>query len=169
MPKKLEIEKKFIIAYPDEDYLKSLPECTYSDIEQIYLVCGDDTLSERIRKRGLPGDYKYYHTVKRHITAGTREESEELITEEEYEELKLRADPKLSAIHKTRYVIPYKGQILEIDVFPFWDRQAYLEVELEYFSIDPEIPDYIKCMCDVTADFKYSNHALAHRIPDQII
>ena len=83
MPKKLEIEKKFIIAYPDEDYLKSLPECTYSDIEQIYLVCGDDTLSERIRKRGLPGDYKYYHTVKRHITAGTREESEELITEED--------------------------------------------------------------------------------------
>jgi len=164
----LEVEKKYIIEYPDVEYLKTVPKCEYSDIEQIYLISSDD-VSERIRKRGRDGVYKYYHTVKKRINDYTREENEEEITLSEYEELKKRANPKLNVIYKTRYVIPYKGYVMEIDVFPFWDRQAYLEVELENSTVCPAVPSYIKCMCDVTCNREYTNRSLAESIPEQIL
>ena len=168
MPANLEIEKKYIIEYPDTDFLKSIPKCQYSDIEQVYLL-SEDGVSERIRKRSTNGVHKYYHTIKRRINAYVREEDEKEISEAEYLELRKRANPALNIIYKTRYVIPYKGFNMEIDVFPFWDRQAYLEVELSNVSDIPAIPDYIKCMCDVTNNDEYTNRALAESIPDEIL
>lgn len=168
MATNLEIEKKYIIEYPDTDFLKTVPKCNYSEIEQIYLLSSDD-VSERIRKRGRDGIYKYYHTIKRRISAYVREEDEKEISKSEYNELKKRANPHLNIIYKTRYVFPYKGYNMEIDVFPFWDRQAYLEVELENSAVCPSVPPYIKCMCDVTCNDEYTNRALAEKIPEQII
>lgn len=164
MPQNLEIEKKFIIKYPDIDYLLSLPQCTYTEIEQIYLN-GTAGKSERIRKRGLNGDYKYYHTIKYHITDMTRTEEERLISLNEYQELKKRADSALNTIFKTRYCLPFKGHIIEIDVFPFWNKQAYMEIELEGEEEEFEIPGFIECICDVTCDKRYTNHSLASHIP----
>jgi len=168
MATNLEIEKKYIIEYPDVDFLKTVPKCSYSEIEQIYLLSEDD-VSERIRKRGRDGRYKFYHTIKRCISAYVREEDEREISELEYKELKKRANPRLNIIYKTRYVIPYKGHVMEIDVFPFWDRQAYLEVELADSTVCPAVPSYIKCMCDVTCNPEYTNRALAENIPEQIL
>ena len=167
MPKNLEIEKKFIIKYPDVEFLKSVKGCTYTEIEQIYLE-SDDGVSERIRKRGLDGKYKYYHTIKYHITDITRYENERLITQKEYDEFKKRADKRLNIIYKTRYCIPYEGHVIEIDVFPFWDRQAYMEVELESEDEIFEVPEFVQCIRDVTTDSKYTNRALASQIPPQI-
>ena len=45
-------------------------------------------------------------------------------------ELLARADPARRSVEKTRWRIPYAGHILEIDVFPFWRRQAFCEAEL---------------------------------------
>lgn len=168
MATNLEIEKKYIIAYPDESYLMSIPKCNCTEIEQIYLV-SEEGVSERIRKRGANGEYKYYHTIKRRINAYVREEDEKEITLGEYNLLRQRANPALNVIQKKRYVIPYKGYNMEIDVFPFWDRQAYLEVELDNTNEIPPIPDYINCMCDVTNNDEYTNRALASKIPDQIL
>ena len=150
------------------EFLKTVPKCKYSEIEQIYLLSSDD-VSERIRKRGRDGKYKYYHTIKRRISAYVREEDEREISELEYKVLKKRANPKLNIIYKTRYVFPYKGHNLEIDVFPFWDRQAYLEVELEDSSVCPAVPSFVKCMCDVTCNPEYTNRALSENIPEQIL
>lgn len=168
MASNLEIEKKYIIEYPDEEFLLSVPKCECTEIEQIYLV-SDSCVSERIRKRGAYGKYKYYHTVKRRINVYIREEDEKEITEAEYNMLKRRANPSLNVIRKKRYVIPYKGYMLEIDVFPFWDKQAYLEIELETVQDCPPVPEYIKCMCDVTNNEEYTNRALAAKIPEQIL
>jgi CYTH domain-containing protein len=167
MSQNLEIEKKFIIRYPDTKYLESLDDCFYSDIEQIYLA--GEGKSERIRKRGLDGDFKYYHTVKYHLTDMTRVEEERLITKEEYDALKQKADPKLNVIYKKRYVFPYKNHVIEIDVFPFWKSQAYLEVELGSETEDFDIPPFIDVVCDVTLDKKYTNHSLAKTIPEPIV
>lgn len=168
MSQNLEIEKKFIIEYPDLDRIMSMPECSYTDIEQIYLISCDGT-SERIRKRGRDGNFKYYHTVKYHITAMTRAEDEKVISEEEYTELSKRADSRLNIIYKTRYCFLYKGHNIEIDVFPFWKRQAYLEIELDSEDEEYDIPDFIKCVRDVTLEPMYTNRALAQQIPDQIL
>lgn len=168
MPNNLEIEKKFIIRHPDLDYLKSLEGCEYSSIEQIYLL-SEEGRSERIRKRVTHGEIKYYHTMKYHITDMTRVEEERLITKTEYEALKQKADPDLNIICKTRYCLPYQGHMLEIDVFPFWDRQAYLEIELQSEDEKFKIPGFIDILCDVTTERKYTNRALARSIPEQII
>lgn len=168
MSANLEIEKKFIIKHPDISYLKSLPDCSYTEIEQIYLV-SDDGRSERIRKRGKNDNWKYYHTIKYHITAMTRSEEERLISAAEYEELKKRADNNLSIIYKTRYCLPYEGHIIEIDVFPFWKKQAYMEIELSNERESYTFPPFIECVKDVTTERGYTNRALAECIPEEII
>ena len=168
MPANLEIERKFIIKYPDVSYLKSLPDCSYTEIEQIYLV-SEGGRSERIRKRGTDDKWKYYHTIKYHITAMTRSEEERLISEEEYNKLKQRADNNLRIIYKTRYCLPYDGHIIEIDVFPFWRKQAYMEIELKSEDEEFSYPDFVECIADVTTDKKYTNRALSQNIPHEII
>ncbi len=168
MSQNIEIEKKFIIEYPDLKRIMSMPECSYTDIEQIYLV-GSDDRSERIRKRGNDNNFKYYHTVKYHVTAMTRVEEERVISEKEYIELSKRADSTLNIIYKTRYCFPYEGHNIEIDVFPFWKKQAYLEIELDSEDEKFAIPDFIKCVKDVTLEPMYTNRALAHQIPPEIL
>ena len=163
----LETEKKFIISMPDTEMLKSVPGCEYTDIEQIYLK-NSNGMSERIRKRGINGRYTYYHTLKRHVTNMTRIEDESVISPDEYEELKKRADSELNIIYKTRYCIPYAGHVLEIDVFPFWKKQAFLEIELENEDDGYEIPGYLNVLRDVTEERCYTNHSLAREIPKEI-
>lgn len=159
-----EIEKKFIIKYPDLKILKSISE--YTEIEQIYLL-NDEGFSERIRKRGKDGDFKYYHTLKKRVSAIRRIEEERLISEEEYEKLKERANPKLNTIYKTRYCIPHFKHVLEIDVFPFWKKQAFLEIELKDEDEKYELPEYLEIIDDVSENGAYTNRALAELIPDE--
>ena len=160
----LEIEKKFLIKYPDTEYLKSVSE--YTDIEQIYLK-SENGVSERIRKRGKEGEYLYYHTVKIPVTGMTRIEQERTISHQEYEELKKRADERFNIIYKTRYCIPHGGHTVEVDVFPFWCKQAFAEVELASEEEEFSLPGYIHIIRDVTEDKRYTNHALAYEIPKE--
>lgn len=163
----IETEKKFLIRFPNEKLLLSQPNCTLSDIEQIYLADSENGFSERIRKRETNGVCKYYHTEKKHITAMSRIENERLITAAEYGELKLRADRSLRIIRKKRYCIPYMEHILEIDVFPFWEKQAYLEIELNSEKEEYQLPNYVEIIRDVTLDRAYTNRALALKIPSE--
>ena len=160
----LEIEKKFLIRYPDIEYLKSVSE--YTDIEQIYLK-SESGVSERIRKRGKDGEYLYYHTVKIPVSDMTRIEEERVVTKEEYENLKKRADEKFNVIYKTRYCVDYEGHTVEIDVFPFWSKQAFAEVELASEDEEFKLPEFLEIIRDVTEDKRYTNHALAHEIPSE--
>ena len=114
----LEIERKYLIRMPDERKLDSLA-LGRDWIEQTYLTAEAGT-TERVRSRRAPGGTPAYtHTVKRRMSAVTREEREEVISREEYEALLRRADPALQVIRKTRWRIPYEGYTLEIDRFPF--------------------------------------------------
>ena len=125
----LEIERKYLIRMPDEGRLDSLA-LGRDWIEQTYLTAESGT-TERVRSRRSPGGTPVYtHTVKRRLSAVTREEREEEIGREEYEALLKRADPTLQVIRKTRWRIPYEGHTLEVDCFPFWTDRALLEVEL---------------------------------------
>jgi CYTH domain-containing protein len=39
------------------------------------------------------------------------------------------ADPSCRPIRKTRYCLTYKNQYFEIDVYPFWNDKAIIEIE----------------------------------------
>lgn len=161
IPNPLEIEHKFLIEYPDTDYLMSLV-CSKSEIEQSYMLGEEGKF--RLRKRGENGSYIYIKTIKKKISETVREEVETRLTEDEYNEL-LKTNACTGSIKKDRYCLMYNGTYYEIDIFPFWKKQAYLEVEL--LSEDDKIvfPDFIRVIREVTYDSRYKNSSLCRSIP----
>ena len=159
-----EIERKFLILRPARDYLERYAEGT--EITQTYLLAAPGE-TERVRRRGRDGRYVYTHTSKLKLSDLRRIEREEEITEAEYQALLERADPEARPIEKERWVLNYRGQSFEIDLFPFWQRQAYLELELENEDQEIAFPPEITILREVTDDPRYTNSALARTIPEE--
>ena len=163
MPKGLEIEKKYLIAYPDVGRLVE-EGAVVKEMEQTYLLC--DEGSERVRSTTIGGHTEYTHTVKKKIRGIVRKEDEERITEDEYKRLLLRADPACVNIKKTRYALKKGNFCYEFDVFPFWTDKAFLEVELESEDQEVVLPDFVVVLEDVSEDKRYTNHALARALKE---
>ena len=161
-PEPFEIERKFLIEYPDIAWLESLPNCHKVDIIQTYLLApeGDEI---RVRQRGESGSYTYYQTTKRRVTDVKRVEIERRLTQREYLTLLMEADPSLHPIRKTRYCLTWENQYFEIDVYPFWDDQAIVEIELSEENAEIRFPEELKVIREVTDDESYKNYSLAHR------
>ena len=167
-PEPLEIERKFLIYYPNIKELENMPNCTKVDITQTYLKSSDDT-ERRIRARGIDGDYLYYLTEKRKISNLKRIEMERKLTQDEYISLLMESDNKLHTIHKTRYCLSENNQYFEIDIYPEWDNQAIMEIELSSEDETIKIPQFIKIMKEVTDDEAYKNHQMAKEMPKQLV
>ncbi|MBQ9779441.1 MAG: hypothetical protein IJW00_00690 [Clostridia bacterium] len=158
----LEIERKYLIEYPDITWLESCPDVTKSEIKQTYLTSAEDE-ERRVRMRREGNTVTFYYTVKRKITVVTREEQEEIIKEAEYVALLCEADPQKRPLSKTRYCFPHKGLCIEIDVYPFWDDQAIAEVEMEGENTPVSFPPEIKVIREVTGEKAYKNSELAKK------
>ena len=159
-PEPFEIERKFLIEYPDVEWLKSLPNCQQVEIIQTYLR--NDTDDEiRVRQRGLNGNFTYTKTIKRKVSDIKRVEIEKRLTKDEYLSLLMQADTTRHQIRKTRYCVSYDNCYLELDVYPFWNDKAILEIELAHEDDPISIPDNIKIIKEVTNDDSYKNASLA--------
>lgn len=157
-----EIERKYLIEYPDIPWLESFADGERAEIVQTYLRSeGGET--RRVRRWASRGEVRYYETVKRRISGIKCEENERAITEDEYRARLTLADPDRHPIQKTRYRVPYGGKLLEIDVYPFWQDRAILEIELEDESENPPIPQQLRVIREVTDDGRYKNAALAKK------
>lgn len=153
-----EIEKKFLIEYPDLDSLQKYRPFK-AEISQTYLLCAVG--SHRIRKRGTNGIFTYFETLKIRVTGSCAEETEDVISKAQYDELMKNADPNKSTIVKDRYCFLYDGQYFELDVFPFWNDKAFLELELKSENQKFTLPPEIKVVEDVSDDYHYKNSYLA--------
>ena len=158
-----EIERKYLIRRPAEAWLEA--NCQGTDIIQTYLKTEAPGHSDRVRRRAGKNGVVYTHTVKRRITDLRREEQEREISETEYLSLLQRADPERRVIEKRRYVLAYDGKEFEIDVYPFWQDKAVMEIELSEETETVKLPPEIEIIRDVTADRRYTNAALAREIP----
>lgn len=159
-PEPMEIERKFLIEYPNIKWLESLPNCRKVDIIQTYLVSGNgDEL--RVRQRGENGSYICFKTRKRLIDGMKRIELEERLSQEEYMRLLMEADPTKRPIRKTRYCLTWDNQYFEIDVYPFWKDRAVAEIELSDENTPIRFPKELKVIREVTDDPTYKNAALA--------
>ena len=156
-----EIERKFLIAMPEEDFLAG---CEISGIKQTYLLGEPDT-TERVRRRRWADRCEYTHTVKRKISNIRRLEDETEIGEGEYLELLKRADPDRRTIEKLRCCYRIGGEEWEIDVFPFWEDRAIVEIELEDEGQEVLLPPGLRLIREVTDDPRYTNSALSREIP----
>ncbi len=161
----LEIERKFLIEYPDLKELERLSNGNFSDISQTYLL-GEKGTSERVRARTRGGVTVYTHNTKIKLSSMKRIEFEDEVSEEEYKALLKRADKKCRTIEKVRYCVPFGGFTFEIDVFPFWQDKAFMEVEMPSEETAVELPDFVKIIREVTDDNRYTNHALAIELPE---
>ena len=159
----LEIERKFLISRPDLLNLANL--CKIKKISQTYLVSAEGSL--RVRRTEEKGKVTYVETSKRSISAMKRLELEQQLTEEEYNRRLESRDPRRRTIQKTRYCLPYAGHTYEIDIYPFWSRQAIMEVELKNEKEEVALPPFIRVIREVTTEIQYSNHALAREIPPE--
>ena len=63
--KHCEIERKYLIRYPDLRILEEKTGCQKVDIVQTYLLSRDDKVV-RVRKRVQDGNATYYRTEKRY-------------------------------------------------------------------------------------------------------
>ncbi len=128
---------------------------------------GGKSSNRRIRKWTQNGESKYIYTSKIKLSAIKRLETEFEIDAEHYQQLMQEKDPSSITLEKTRYRIYDNGFCFELDVFPFWTEQAYLEVELPREDTPFELPDFIEVIREVTEEEAYSNFALAHQIPPE--
>lgn len=159
----LEIERKYLIAFPDVEALTQNPNCTPVDIVQTYLKTEQPGETLRVRRWESEGRCVYIRTHKLRLTDMTCVEREGTISPEEYEALLARADPACRPIHKRRYRLNENGFCYEIDVYPEWTDRAILEIELRSEDQEIVLPDCVSVIREVTGDRRYTNHALSRR------
>ena len=159
-PEPFEIERKFLIEYPDIKWLESNPNCRRVEIIQTYLKSETDE-EVRVRQRGENGNYIYFKTAKKKVSGLKRVEIENRLTQKEYLALLMEADTTKRQIRKTRYCLTYENQYFEIDVYPFWDDKAIMEIELSDENAEVIFPKSITVIKEVTEDENYKNASLA--------
>lgn len=159
-PNPYEIERKFLIEMPDISQLESLPNCEKVNIVQTYLKSSSDE-EIRIRQRGINGSYTYSKTRKLPVSDLKRIEIEERLSQEEYINELLNADPCRGQIIKTRYCLCYESQYFEIDIYPFWDDKAIVEIELSSENQKINLPPFLNVIDEVTDKIEYKNSSIA--------
>lgn len=159
-PKPYEARRRFLISYPDAAVLDTLSDCYREEIEQVYLHAPQNE-EIRLRRRSSGEDCVYYITTTK-ITEGRRcLESEGRLTEREYMQFLGNADPGMKPIHKTRWCVTWHDHHYEVDLYPFWQDRAVLEVLLADEDEEVRIPDFLQVIREVTEDKEYDVASLA--------
>lgn len=159
-PEPYEIERKYLIEYPDIKWLEGNSTCQRIEIIQTYLKSRSDE-EIRVRQRGVDGHYIYFQTIKKKVSNLKRVEIERRLSQAEYLNLLMDADTSRKQIRKTRYCLTYKNQYFEIDIYPFWNDKAIAEIELSDENAEIVFPKQIKVIKEVTDDDSYKNASLA--------
>lgn len=157
----LEIERKFLIRYPDLDAVRAMPDYSVIHIEQTYLLTECDFPGGRVRKIVSDDGVRYIYTCKQKISEITRREYEKDISFKEYSELLEKQIPETITIIKDRHRFSYSGLCYELDVYSFWDDRATLESEVESEDTPIPIPPCVELIREVTFDRWYNNSQLS--------
>lgn len=156
-----EIERKYLIEMPTEDELKALGCVSHTNIIQTYLVSHAEGVERRVRQRGTAEDgYTFFYTEKSEVGNGERLEKEEKISLSEYVNYLSDADTSLHQISKERLCFVYDNRYFELDIYPFSDKYAILEIEVNSMDEQINLPA-LKVVKEVTDDMNYRNHSLA--------
>ncbi|MBP5577976.1 MAG: hypothetical protein J6X56_00620 [Ruminococcus sp.] len=158
MGKNYEIERKFLVEFPD---VSELDVKRRIGIVQTYLRSGVNGSQRRVRSVDENGCVKYTYTEKVFLSPVTREENEYEISGDEYRRLLGEHRTDCPQVIKVRYCFDYHDQLFELDTYPFSDNLAIMELELSSPEQTIDFPDNVKVLRDVSADRRYSNAALA--------
>lgn len=164
----VEIERKYVIAMPDLGRLASCDGYTVSEIDQTYLESSEG-VTHRVRARRYTDKTVYTETKKIRIDKMSAFEDERELAEAEYLALLERRKQGTVTLKKWRHTFDFGAQTFEVDIYPEWVRSAILETELESREVAVTFPDFIDGIAEVTGDKRYSNAAMSHRFPDELV
>ena len=159
----LEIERKFLIRYPDLDWLSQQAGIRRAELVQTYLL-SDGGVTRRVREWCENGQPQFYLTEKRALSDLSRVKIERAVSRGEYLSLLQQGDPARRSLRKTRWMLPCGSHCLEIDLYPFWTDRAILEIELRSETEEYFIPPQLHVIREVTGDARYLNSSLARNI-----
>ena len=143
-----ELNNKFVMA-------ADISEDTVQELKELDQMLTGVDISENWERQYLDG------TLAPHLRGVVG-----AISEEQYNEYLKRADKELSPIVKRRWKIPMeKGLYAEIDIYPFWKKQAICEVETETVEQTYTLPDFIEVIREVSEDKDYTNRSMAFFAP----
>lgn len=158
IPVPVEIERKFLISRPTEEILSS-HECVKSQIVQTYLREDNSGIERRVRQRGIDGKFSFYYTEKKETLPDVREEVEKRISKDEY--LRYLTEG-VKTVRKDRYCFFYENQYFELDIYPDWNENAILEIELTKEGQEVKLPDWLFVKKEVTGQKEYANVNIAN-------
>ena len=156
-----EIERKFLIKMPTNKQIEALGCVSKANIIQTYLKKGENVAERRIRQRGdKKNGFTFYYTEKTDVASGVRIEDERKITPDEYLQLLTEADTSLHQISKVRHCFVYDKKYFEMDIYPFSDEYAIVEIELNDINEEFNLPP-LDFVMEVTDDVRFKNSELA--------
>lgn len=123
------VERKFLIRYPNVEWLAARPNCQRIEIIQTYLRSSPDE-EIRVRQRGIGDSFIYFQTTRRMGAPDQKIEIERRLSQEEYLTLLMDADTRRRQIRKTRYCLMEPNRYYEIDVYPDCDDCAVVQVDM---------------------------------------
>ena len=156
--------RRFLVKMPSQEYLDSFTSDKRIEVVQTYLNVNNNLSEVRVREREVGGTRYYYQTITRVSDYGELIEVEKRLSQDEYRELLWEEDMSRERIKKVRYLIEENNLYLELDVYPFWDDKAILEL-----SLGPEkgkkvnFPKDLEVIREITDDPDYDNAAIAAR------
>jgi CYTH domain-containing protein len=158
VPEPIERERKFLVSNLKLDEIPVKKESIY--IEQTYLLSKSGSV--RVRKRGQHDHFTYTYTIKQKLGPGKNIEKEKTITEKEYLDLLIQADPSRQTIKKERTCFLWNHQYFELDHFitprpGLWLLEAEIETDDEQINLPP----FPKIEKEVTDDPSYSTAEIA--------
>lgn len=157
MSVKMEIERKFLVEMPNLKFLNVIRQI---DILQTYLKSDSDGTQRRVRKIIENNEEKFIYTEKIFYSPISRKETEYSISRNKYNELLTKIRTDCVPISKKRICFDYENQLFELDIYPFSDKLAILEIEFKELGQEIFFPSYIKVIKEVTGVEAYSNSAL---------
>ncbi len=157
----LEIERRFLIRYPDMEALRKMPGYHVVHMEQSYLAASEDFVGGRIRRITDGDQTRCVYTYKERLSDMTRREYECDISQEEYDALLSRKLPDTITIVKDRHSFLYAGLTYELDVYAFWDDRATVEAEVTSEDVPVPVPPCVELIKEITDDRRYNNSQLS--------
>ena len=158
-PEPMVKKRKYLVAMPDIQSLREHYGAVGVDMVQTYLCMTNPTIERRLRCQENGGEKLYFYTEKHFRADGEKWDTERPITEKEYNQYLLEADPSLQSVSKTKYRFIQDSSRFEIDVYPFSTERAIM---FHYSDNDDRgVPPEVEIIREVTGDPAYKNKQLA--------
>lgn len=161
-PETFDSTRKYLIEFPDLDWVRSRKNCQKIEITQTYLLTAYSDQEKCLRMLNLNGQRVYMVRYTKNTDEYNPNEFEFMVSEDDFMALLSQADPDKKTIKKIRYGFIFNDQYTEVDVYSFWSDRALVRIEPLRKTLPVTLPEELKIIKDVTNDSAYNSSVLAN-------